>query len=220
VPALVRKNFSPKGLDISFAFFEDGCAASGALPVTGQLHGPENAPVRPDLIDSDCLESVILVTSCDSFLGGRLMAFCATCGTAIPDGASSCPKCATAGTVATATAPSTAGSLENNVAGMLAYVTIIPAIVFLVMAPFNQRPFVRFHAFQSIFFNVAWIILWVALSIIGSIPVLGWMTFLIWPLVGIGGLIIWVILLLKAYQNQMWQLPVIGPLAAKQAGNA
>ena len=148
------------------------------------------------------------------------MAFCATCGTAIAEGSVSCPKCVTSVPTTTGSAQSTSGGLEDNIAGMLAYVTIIPAIVFLVMAPFNKRPFVRFHAFQSIFFNVAWIILWVALSILGSIPVLGWATFLIWPLIGLGGLIIWVILLLKAYQNQMFQLPVIGAMAAKQTGNA
>ena len=146
------------------------------------------------------------------------MAFCATCGTAIAEGSSSCPKCVTSALVGSA--QPAAGGLEDNIAGMLAYVTIIPAVIFLVMAPFNKRRFVRFHAFQSIFFNVAWIILWVALSIIVQIPVLGWATFLIWPVVGLGGLIIWVILLLKAYQNQMFQLPVIGALAEKQAGNA
>jgi len=102
---------------------------------------------------------------------------------------------------------------------MLAYITVIPAIVFLVMAPFNRRRFVRFHAFQSIFFNAAWIILWMALGVVAHIPILGWATILLWPLIGLGGLIIWVILLLKAYQNQMFQLPVIGPMADKQAGN-
>jgi len=147
------------------------------------------------------------------------MSFCATCGTAIAEGSSSCPRCVT-GAPGGGNVQSSAGSLEDNVAGMLAYITIIPAIVFLVMAPFNRRRFVRFHAFQSIFFNVAWIILWVALSIVASIPVLGWLTFIIWPVVGLGGLIIWVILLLKAYQNQMFQLPVIGPMAEKQAGTA
>ena len=167
------------------------------------------------------LAAVILVPSVRQIFGRATMAYCATCGTALAEGSSFCPKCAAGGgSVATATAPQTAGGLEDNVAGMLAYITIIPAIVFLVMAPFNKRPFVRFHAFQSVFFNVAWIILWVALSIIGGIPVLGWATFLIWPLVGLGGLIVWVILLVKAYQNQMFQLPVIGALAAKQAGNA
>ena len=143
------------------------------------------------------------------------MSFCATCGTTIAEGSSSCPKCVTSPVMA----QSTAGGLEDNVAGMLAYITIIPAIVFLVLAPFNTRRFVRFHAFQSIFFNVAWIILWVALSIVGMMPVLGWATWLMWPLVGLGGLIVWVILLLKAYQNQMFQLPVIGPMAEKQASN-
>lgn len=100
---------------------------------------------------------------------------------------------------------------------MLAYVTIIPPIIFLVMEPYNRNRFVRFHAFQSIFFCVAWTVLWIALSIVGMIPVLGWATLLIWPLLGLGGLIIWVILLLKANQGQMFKLPVIGDMAEKQA---
>jgi uncharacterized membrane protein len=107
--------------------------------------------------------------------------------------------------------------LTDNVAGMLAYVTVVPAIIFLVMEPYNRSRFVRFHAFQSLFFAVAWIALWIALSIVGMIPVLGWMTLLIWPLVGLGGLIIWIILLVKANQGQMFKLPVIGDLAEKQA---
>jgi uncharacterized membrane protein len=115
-------------------------------------------------------------------------------------------------------APSaSAGGMTDNVAGMLAYVTIIPAIIFLVMAPYNKSRFVRFHSFQSIFFCVAWIVLWIALSIVGMIPVLGWLTLLIWPLLGLGGLILWIILLLKANQGQMFKLPVIGDLAEKQA---
>jgi uncharacterized membrane protein len=110
--------------------------------------------------------------------------------------------------------------MTNNVAGMLAYVTIIPAIIFLVMEPYNKNRFVRFHAFQSIFFGVAWCALWIALSIIGMLPVLGWATLLVWPLLGLGGLILWIILLLKANQGQMFKLPVIGDLAEKQANAA
>ncbi len=45
-----------------------------------------------------------------------------------------------------------------------------------------------------------------------------WMSFLIWPLIGLGGFVLWIILLLKAYQNQMFKLPVIGDLAEKQVG--
>jgi uncharacterized membrane protein len=144
------------------------------------------------------------------------MAFCSTCGTQIPDGTTSCPACA--GRSAVAAAPPTAvGGLTDNVAGMLAYVTIIPAIIFLVIEPYNKNRFIRFHSFQSIFFGIAWMILWVGLRIIFHIPFFGWLTIFLWPLVWLAGFIIWVILLLKANQGQMFKLPVIGDMAEKQA---
>ncbi len=154
--------------------------------------------------------------------------FCPSCGTALAEGALACPSCgaaasASAGSVggaATAPAPAaatTGGGLTDNVAGMLAYITIVPAIIFLVIEPYNRKRFVRFHAFQSIFFGVAWIVLSIAVSIITAIPFLGLLSLLIWPIIGIGGLILWILLLLKANQGQMWKLPVIGDMAEKQA---
>jgi uncharacterized membrane protein len=107
--------------------------------------------------------------------------------------------------------------MADNVAGMLAYVTIIPAIIFLVVEPYNKNRFIRFHAFQCLFFAVGWTVLWIALSIVAHIPILGWLTVLLWPLVGLAGLVIWVILLLKANQGQMFKLPIVGDLAEKQA---
>jgi uncharacterized membrane protein len=147
------------------------------------------------------------------------MAFCSVCGAQIADGTTACAACAArvATSPPVAQASATTGGMTDNVAGMLAYVTIIPAIIFLVMEPYNKNRFVRFHSFQNLFFAVAWIVLWIALSIVAHIPILGWLTILIWPLVGLGGLILWVILLLKANQGQMWKLPVIGDMAEKQA---
>jgi uncharacterized membrane protein len=107
--------------------------------------------------------------------------------------------------------------LTDNVAGALAYVTIIPAIVFLVLDPYNKNRFIRFHAFQCIFFAVAWCALWIVLSIIAHIPFLGWLTILIWPLIGLAGFVIWMVLVLKASQGQVFKLPVIGDMAEKQA---
>jgi uncharacterized membrane protein len=107
--------------------------------------------------------------------------------------------------------------LEDNVAGALAYL-FIPAIVFLVLEPFNRRRFVRFHSFQSLFFTVAWTALWICLGFFAHIPILGWATILIWPLIYLAGFVIWLILVLKAYQGQMFKLPVIGDMAEKQAG--
>lgn len=144
------------------------------------------------------------------------MAFCSACGAQVADGTSLCAACSSR-TSGGAVAQASTGGMTDNVAGMLAYVTIIPAIMFLVMEPYSKNRFVRFHSFQSIFFTVAWIVLWIALSIVGMIPILGWATMLIWPLVGLGGLILWIVLLLKANQGQKFKLPVIGDLAEKQA---
>ena len=141
------------------------------------------------------------------------MAFCPTCGTQLAEGAV-CAKCA--GTTGQG-APAAAG-LADNVAGALAYVTIIPAIVFLVLEPFNKKRFVSFHAFQSLFFAVAWTVLWLVLGFIVHIPLLGWATALIWPLVSLAGYVIWLILVFKAYQGELFKLPVIGDIAEQQAG--
>ena len=151
--------------------------------------------------------------------------FCSSCGAQMPDGAMACPACgkgvAQSGAAGTATAPATAttGGMTDNIAGMLAYVTIIPAIVFLVMEPYNKNRFIRFHSFQNIFFCVAWIILWVALTIVAMVPILNFAGLIIWPVVGLAGFIAWLVLLLKAYQGQMFKLPVIGDMAEKQANN-
>jgi uncharacterized membrane protein len=103
-------------------------------------------------------------------------------------------------------------------AGALAYLTIVPAIVFLVLEPYNRSRFIRFHCFQCIFATVVWTGLWIALSIVAHIPFFGWLTILVWPLVSLAGFVVWLILMLKAYQNQMFKLPVIGDIAEKQAG--
>jgi uncharacterized membrane protein len=102
------------------------------------------------------------------------------------------------------------GLTDNNAAG-LAYVTIIPAIIFLVVAPYNQKALIRFHAWQSIFLNIAWF----AISIIAIIPILGWLVF------AVGSLILfvaWIVVLLKALKGERYKLPFIGDLAEKQAG--
>jgi len=156
------------------------------------------------------------------------MAFCSSCGAQIADGTSLCAACAGRAAAAPAAAGGVAapaastGGMADNVAGMLAYITIIPAIIFLVMEPYNKNRFVRFHAWQNIFFHLAWIVLWIALMILSAvlafIPILGHVVaFLLWMALAIGGFVIWIILLIKANGGQMYKLPVIGDFAEKQA---
>ncbi len=129
---------------------------------------------------------------------------------------------ASGGAAATA-APTASSGLAPNVAGALAYVTLIPAILFLVMEPYNKDKFIRFHSFQCLFFTggliVASIVVMILSFILGLIPVIGWIIgLLLWLGFSIGFFVLWLVCLYKAYQNQCWQIPVIGKLAAQQAG--
>jgi uncharacterized membrane protein len=101
--------------------------------------------------------------------------------------------------------------LSDNAAGALAYVTIIPAIIFLIAAPYNTNSYIRFHSWQSIFLGIAAF----AIGIINVIPILGQIVFLIGMLLLF---VAWIICLLKALKGERFKLPVIGALAEKQAG--
>jgi uncharacterized membrane protein len=174
--------------------------------------------------------------NCGAAVDGR---FCAKCGTAIAETGSSASS--TTGTQQQYTpppgaqpyggqqytppgaepyqAPQSTG-MSQNVAGALAYILgLITGIVFLVLAPYNQNKFVRFHAFQSIFLHVAWIVLWIIDTIITTM--LPWslmiISSLLWLVIALGGLAVWIFCMVKAYNNEMFKLPVIGDIAAKQA---
>jgi uncharacterized membrane protein len=144
------------------------------------------------------------------------MAFCNMCGAQIADGTTTCAACAGRTPAAPAASASTAG-MADNVAGMLAYVTIIPAIIFLVVEPYNKNRFIRFHSWQCLFFAGALFVAHVVLSMLTFVPFMAIITIPLHLLVSLGGLVIWIILLMKANQGQMYKLPVIGDLAEKQA---
>jgi uncharacterized membrane protein len=129
-----------------------------------------------------------------------------------------CPACSARAGGGTAAA--SAGGLTDNVAGMLAYVTPFPAIIFLVTAPYNRSRFVRFHAFQSIFLCVALLILWFGFLVMDIVPGLIFIMFPLHLLVWLAAFVLWIVLLIKTNQGQMWKLPVIGDMAEKQANAA
>lgn len=155
------------------------------------------------------------------------MAFCNMCGAQIADGTTTCAACAgripaAPAAAATATAPAT--GMADNVAGMLAYITIIPAIIFLIVEPYNRNRFVRFHAWQNIFLHLAAIVMWIALMILtvaaSVVPIVGHLIVMLLGLVvWVGFFVVWIVLLIKANQGQMYKLPFIGDLAEKQANS-
>lgn len=174
------------------------------------------------------------------------MPFCKSCGS--PVEGQFCPKCGTSQAAPAAQGynppppppaqpyaqagavpvqpVAAAGGMSENVAGLLCYILgLITGVLFLVLDPYNKNPFVRFHAFQSIFFNVAAFALMIVFSIVSSI-VFAVLPFSLWALWGLLGTVLWLAILVlaifvmvKAYQGVRYKLPVVGDLAEKQAGH-
>ncbi len=104
----------------------------------------------------------------------------------------------------------------------MAYITIVPAIVFLVLEPFRRNFFVRFHAFQHLFLWIAGFVFAIVAGILSVLmQLIPFMRVLVFPLAGLIGLawfFLWVLLLVKAYQHELFKLPIIGDLAEQRAG--
>jgi len=164
------------------------------------------------------------------------MAFCARCGAQLAEGTSFCASCGapvasapsgSAPAPAVGPAPSSAAgtAMASNVAGLLTYILgFITGIIFLVIEPYKNDKFVRFHAFQSIFFNVALIVFWIAYTIVASVlgvvslGILAMAMGLLSLLIALAVLAYWIFLMYKAYNNELYKIPFIGDLSAKQAG--
>lgn len=104
----------------------------------------------------------------------------------------------------------TSTGIRPNVAALLSYLLwFITGIIFYLIEKDNK--FVRFHAMQSIVIFGAIFVLQIILSLI---PFVGW---LLMPVVGIVSLVLWIILMIKAYKGETFKLPVAGEIAEKQA---
>ncbi len=157
---------------------------------------------------------MVFCANCGASVEGK---FCARCGTSV----GTAPTQAAEPQGAPYTAPvASASGMTDNVAAALCYVLgLITGIVFLVLAPYNQNKFIRFHAFQAIFFHVAFIVLTLAEMMIGLMMPIGMLVMmsLLSTLIWLGAVVVWILLLVKAYQGERFKLPIIGDLAEKQA---
>jgi len=145
------------------------------------------------------------------------MAFCAKCGAQLNAGSGFCAACGTAvsGQSATTASGAAAAPAQSSASAPSAGMTdnLAPALSYI----WNRV--VRFHAFQSVFYGVAWMILWFGMHIVFAImPFLGLLILPIYALIGLGGFVYWLFLAFKAYNNEQYKIPIIGEIAAKQAG--
>jgi uncharacterized membrane protein len=114
--------------------------------------------------------------------------------------------------------------LTATAAAAIAYISFIPAIIFLVIEPYNKIPLVRFHSMQSIALSVVYFVVAIALAILAAIlaviPGLRLILFL-FPLVHlalfVGFFLLWLMAIMKASKGEFYKLPIVGDFAMKQA---
>jgi uncharacterized membrane protein len=149
--------------------------------------------------------------SCRQEVSGAFCNFCGTTLAAAPAGA---------GAASIPTTPAASG-LSDNAAAAIAYLTIIPSIIFLVIDPYRRIPLVRFHSIQNIALAVVWVVFWVAMMmvhvILHFVPFIWVLLSLIEFVVAVGVFVAWLLALIKASKGEFFKLPVIGNFAAKQA---
>jgi uncharacterized membrane protein len=147
----------------------------------------------------------------------NFMAFCKACGQEIGT-ATFCPKCG-ASQGAVVAAPSTPAAsptegIQENVAGLLCYVLgWVTGIIFLLI---DKRPWVKFHAAQSIVVFGGLTIIRIGLSVLRGVVggFMGWgMISLIGLAISLVGLVLWIVLMVKAYQHATFRVPIAADIA-------
>jgi uncharacterized membrane protein len=149
------------------------------------------------------------------------MAVCSKCGEPVADNASFCARCGqpigTAPAVGTTTVPSGDSGMSQNVAGLFCYsLWWVTGIIFLLI---DKRPFVRFHAAQSIVIFGGISILYIIFQQVffsgfgygayGFYSLAG----MLFEAVRLLGVVLWIFLMIKAYQGQLFKVPFAADIA-------
>ncbi len=170
------------------------------------------------------------------------MSDCQACGAALAEDTRFCQSCgsptelrtdvsvaAAESSVAVCDIPSSGATgsktMDTNVVGALTYLAgFVTGTVFLVLDPYKSNSFVRFHAFQSIFFNVAWFAFWIVWMVLSAVltpltaGVFGLIALPLMLIFTVAGFGIWIFLMYQAYQQKLFRLPIVGTFAAEHAG--
>lgn len=102
--------------------------------------------------------------------------------------------------------PKSSTGLEENIAGFLCYLGLfVTGLIFLFLEKSSR--FIRFHAMQSV---VTFLSLWVVYFVIGLIPLFGGF---LNKLVSLLSIVLWIVLMVKAYQKELYKLPIASQVA-------
>ncbi len=103
---------------------------------------------------------------------------------------------------------------ENRLIAALGYPIWIIALVVLLTNLKDNR-FMRVHALQALGFTIAWVIIYIALSIITSIPFLGLALIFLWPILWLVWLILALYYAYRTYQGEVFSVPIVSDFTSK-----
>ncbi len=159
------------------------------------------------------------------------MAHCTKCGASVADNAGFCAACGAAQSTGGAApavsnyapgAPQTA--MDQNIAGTLCYA--LGWVTGLIFYFIDKRPYVRFHAAQSIVVFGALHILTIVFGMFFGLSMLagGWRGFssgfAIFHLIQLAAFILWILLMIKAHQGEKFRVPVAADVAESIFGKS
>lgn len=111
----------------------------------------------------------------------------------------------------------TRAGISDNAAGAISYFTFFPAIFFLLVAPYKESQYVRFHAWQSVLLDITAFLAEIVIGSIalltlflGSVPLIYTLRLLslLW-------IVLWLACVIKAMNGKRFRIPLLGRIAEK-----
>ncbi|MGH2670912.1 MAG: DUF4870 domain-containing protein [bacterium] len=105
---------------------------------------------------------------------------------------------------------------SNRLLAALSYPIWIIALV-IVLTEMKKDAFMRHHGWTALFWGIAWVALWVAISILAAIPFIGLGLAILFPFLGLAWLILSIYYAVQAYNGKTFSIPVVSDFAKKYA---
>lgn len=109
--------------------------------------------------------------------------------------------------------------ISENAAGAIAYFTFLPAILFLLVSPYKESPYVRFHAWQSVLLDIAAFLVEILFGAIALLTLFLGSVVLVYTLrlLSVLWLVLWLACVIQAMNGKRFKIPILGNIAEKLA---